>query len=399
MKLRYGTVLLLGLFHAAGLGAAELRVADMWLAPDAAWQRGAAEQERADDAFLLEQPGAASPALQVLVPRQAARLKGAGTDAEREQAFYRKLTRSWQAQYGRAAAIGWTEAGGRRWLTCRRPGRDAGVRVFHLATVHQERAYSLLVFASDAQEHLPAAVHALAAQARFGPPPLPPPPRWALARTYRAQPDGATMDALVQGDAQRLAGAGMLTGYGLEYGLEANNSSLDWFLEGFRWQGSDARAGRRPFILRGHLQATPPATLRAPAELALGLEQGEGMEGGGELLAQVRVWRLCAPDSELEAALAPLDQGERAGLERIALEPRADCPATPARLAGELRAGSGQRREQSVALEAPASAVGTASAEPALLVEVALLPAQDGEHLGDALLRRAGLFFLYRPAP
>ena len=146
-------------------------VDNLRLRPDAAWQRGAPQREEEDDALLLSWPVPDGVALQVLVPRSPPLLK---SDAD---TFYRNLTRKWAAKYGKAAVVGWIEAGSRRWLSCRRPSRTGEGVVFQLVTVHEGRAYSLVSIAPAGTETLPKAVHDLVAGADFPTPaPLAPDP-------------------------------------------------------------------------------------------------------------------------------------------------------------------------------------------------------------------------------
>lgn len=371
------------LLVAGNLAAAPLRVEAMRLAPDPAWQRGAAEQEQADASFLLNLPAAEGGALQVVIPHHAPVLKA---DAE---TYYANLTKRWQAQYGRDAAIAWSEAGGRKWLTCRRPARDPGVVVFHLSTVYQGRAYSLLVFAPVALRTLPQAALDLAAGARFGADAL----RWVKVRSYRAQPLGEVLEALVQSDAELHDGASMLTGYGLEYG----EASMHWFLEGFRWKGGSERL---PFALRGRLQADAPAQVAdsAPVTVGLSLEQG-----ALPALAQVRVHDVCAERQALDAALARLDQGARGALQRLLRERPAACPeAAPAQAPQLLRVEPGQSAQQTFAIAMPDALpaedlerLRQAGLAWVRLVEVSMQTSPEGTRLGDALLQRTGLFFRY----
>jgi hypothetical protein len=149
------------------VGAQTLRVLDLGLQPDPAWQRGTPRQEQEDDALQLSWPAPeGGPTLQVLVSQSPPLIQ---SDAD---TFYRNLSRKWAALYGRHASVGWVEFNkdgqeGRRWLSCRRPARSGDGVVFHLVSVHAGRAYSLLVFAPPKTETLPQAVHGLLAGAVF----------------------------------------------------------------------------------------------------------------------------------------------------------------------------------------------------------------------------------------
>ena len=168
-----------GFSPAASLGVEALR-----LEPGAGWERGPAEQEQADEVFILDHRGAAGSSVQVLLLRRAPVVKG---DAD---AYFDRLTRYWRGQYGKAVLIDWLEAGGVKWRYIRRPAGDQGMGVFQLSTVFEGRAYSLLVYVPGTLTTLPPEAQALIAGARFGAAAAevvtPPPPQVRWARTgYR----------------------------------------------------------------------------------------------------------------------------------------------------------------------------------------------------------------------
>ncbi len=375
------------LLLAAGLHAAPLRVGAMELAPGPAWQRVGAAREQADDAFELELPAAEGVALQLAVPRRIPVLKG---DAD---SFYANLTRKWRAQHGRDAAIGWTEAGPRRWLTCRHPSGDRQAVVFQLATVFEGRAYTLVVFAPAGTPTLPRPAYELAAGAAFrqgG-------PRWIRTRTYRAQPVGEALEALAGNEAE-LGREGMLTGYGLDIG----ESDMSWFLEGFRWLGEGTAAKQEPMAIRGHLHVQAPDETEASADLALKFDLAVAP---GTVAAEVRIHALCASPADLNEALARLGQGARLALERLERRQPAPCPDPgPAREPYLVQVEPGRSVEQVLSVALPASVTAAqlaglraAGLEPVTLVEIGVMPSPEGKRLGDALLERAGLFIRYDP--
>jgi hypothetical protein len=255
--------------------AETLELLELRLYPDAGWQRGAPQEEQEDDALRLSWPAPDGVALQVLVPRNPPLLK---SDAE---TFYRNLTRKWTAQYGKQAAIGWIDfgPGGTRWLGCRRPSSTGSGVVFHLATVHEGRAYSLLAFAPPGTESLPPAVRDLVQGAAFQAPPTP----WRHRLSLALLPQGEALEALAQAEADALGNQGMLTGYGVgaeksgkpgQSWEEAGEVRLNWFLEGFRWVEVHGRDERQPFEVRGQLVAVPPPRMG-------GGGPGHGIESGG----------------------------------------------------------------------------------------------------------------------
>lgn len=368
---------------AAGLSVQELGVQDLRLQPDAAWQRGAPEQEHGDDALSLSWPVPGGASLQVLVPRSPPRIKG---DAE---TFYRNLRRNWLAQYGKAAAIDWAEfqPGGVRWLSCRRPGHAGKGVVFHLVTVHAGRAYTVLLFTPPGTEALPSAAHALMAGAGFQAMPM----RWRRIEALALLPRGEALDALAQAEADALGDQGMLTGYVLEAeGMpETGQLGLSWALDGFRWRKRYGRDERLPFELRGRLVAeAPPALEGAPVRLGLQVAPGEI-----PLAARLSLHDYCGPRGPWEEAMAALRRGARGPLARLALDHPCTGQAGKGKAAelATLEAGAGEALERVIPLPAPAAQAGNG---PRWL-EVELLPGAGS--LGEGLLGRLALIFVYEP--
>lgn len=374
--------------------ADSLCVESLCLPHAAPWQRGPEEREQADDIYLLDQVtdraadrAADQTALsQVALLRRAPLIKG---DAE---GYFDRLTRYWRASYGGAVLVDWLEAGGVRWRYVRRPAREDGRGVFHLSTVFQGRAYSLLVFVPGTATTLPEAAMDLVAGIRFGPPPAgteastpPPAPRWTRVRTCRLKLSDAALEAVAAADVARPEADGMLTGYGLDYG----ESHVAWFLEGFEWRTEAGRPARVPWATRGRLEVDAPAELGAASSWTLRLSLPEG---GAGVSARLVSWSLCGSDEALKAGLDRLDGGERLPMERLA----ADCPR-PAAL-GSSEALRGEAGKTVSATWTPSSA--TASSAPgtrARLVEAVLEPAAGRVAPGDGLLGRARLFFVYEP--
>lgn len=372
--------------------AEALSVLDLRLHPDPAWQRGTPQQEQEDDALLLSWPVPDGVALQVLVPRTPPLIK---SDAE---TFYRNLARKWSAQYGKAAAVGWIEFGkegqkgvvGLRWLSCRRPARSGDGVVFHLATVHEGRAYSLLLFAPPNTEALPQAVHTLVAGAGFqGVPTV-----WRHAHSQFLSPQAEALEAIIQAEVDALGDKGMLTGYGVkqvkadkpleEGGSAVESMQLNWFLDGFRWDTSAGRDERLPFEVNGQLAADVAPELPGGA-LQLGLKTGAS---DTLLKAQATLHAYCGPLGPWNEAWADLARGARGPLGRLARDH--GCPDFAGHgVLATLEARPGQTVARSVALALP-----PASAQR-LWVEVRLLP--EAGSLGEGLLDRLGLYLAYEP--
>lgn len=364
--------------------AEPLQVMDLRLQPDSAWQRGTPQQEREDDALVLSWPVPEGVALQVLVPREPPLLK---SDPD---TFYRHLTRKWSTLYGKQAAVGWVEAGpkgpgGIRWLSCRRPASTGDGVVFHLATVHEGRAYSLLAFAPPGTGALPEAVHRLVASAGFQALPS----VWRQAHALALAPRGDVLEALAQAEAEALGDRGMITGYGASAEAPTGESAgkslaLHWFIEGFHWDKQAGRDGRMPFETRGQLVAEAPLLLEE-GTLRLGLKLG-GADGA--LSARVRMHTYCGPSGPWEEALADLARGARGPLGRLARDHA--CPSQPAKAdLATLEAVPGQTVARSVPLGRPEGRVDR------LWLEIRLLPRAGAA--GEGVLDRQGLYFVYEP--
>jgi hypothetical protein len=372
--------------------AEPLSVLDLRLHPGSEWQRGMPQREEEDGALQLSMPADGGAALQVLVPLDPPLIKSEAQD------FYRHLQRKWAAQYGKEAAVDWIHVGGvgqegRRWLACRRPSRSGEGVVFHLATVHEGRAYSLLAFAPTGTESLPPAVHALVTGAGFHAMPRP----WRRTLSLPVVPQDHVLEALAQVESDALGNRGMLTGYGVKGTASARQDGaapatshalqLGWFLDGFRWAALDGRDERQPFEVRGHLSA----------------EAGPDLEGGvlrvelkvaaanDTVKAQVSRHAYCGPQATWDEALSALARGARGPLVRLALNH--GCPG--AGVGGgdgvltTLEAGPGQTATQTMALKPPPEGA------THLWMEVRPLPAAGAT--GEVLLDRTGLYFVFEP--
>lgn len=366
--------------------AETLGVLDLRLHPGPAWQRGASAQEQEDDALLLSWPVPEGVALQVVVPRNPPLIK---SDAD---TFYRHLTREWTLQYGKEAAVGWIDfgGGGPRWLSCRRPARSGEGVVFHLTTVHEGRAYSLLLFAPPKTESLPQAVHALVAGAGFHAPPT----VWRHTLGLAMLPQAEALEALAQAEADVLGDQGMLTGYGVnteksgkpggDGGVSGEARRLNWFLDGFRWAKGYGRDERQPFEARGQLMA------EAPPEWTGGALRMELNVGASEtaLAARASFHAYCGPRGPWDEAMAALARGARGPLGRLARD-HACAGRTGDGVLASLEARTGQTLVRSVPLAAPPDKADR------LWLEVRLLP--EAGSPGEGLLDRLGLYFVYEP--
>lgn len=371
----------LALLLCAPLRAAELQVHDLRLDPDSAWRRATPAQEAEDGALSLSLPADGDVGLQVLIPRDAPLVK---TDAE---TFYRQLGRKWDARHGKAASVGWVAAGqgarARRWLACRRPAQGGEGVVFHLATVHAGRAYSLLLFAPPGTETLPGPARGLLARVGFRAADV----TWRHARSLPLFPQGEALDGLAQVVAQGLGETGMLSGYGIKVTpADAAEPHLDWFLDGFRWSAGQGRDARASFEIRGGLTAVPPARLDG-GRLRVTLSQ---QAAPLPLTARVSARAYCGDPEPWREALQALERGARSPLERLRRDHACAAGAGETEL-GSVEAGAGQTvtREFPVPLE-------TAEGVTARWLEVGLSPVSGA--IGESLLERLGLFFFYAPA-
>ena len=376
-----GLLLLAGFAHGA-----EFRVMDLELHPGEAWNRVSPVQEQEDDALGLSWPASGETVLQVLVPRRPPLIKG---DAE---TFFRNLTLKWTDLYGKQLAVGWfphlensqdqSVAGQLRWLIGRRPSQSGNGVVFHLATVHGGRAYSMLVLAPEGTEALPPAARDLITSAGV----QAPVPRWGKPRGFVVMPKGEALAALAQAESETLGEQGMLTGYGFR-SLEVEPGSLGvaWDMEGFRWAQRAGRDTQQSFELRGSLKATAPESPDGTVQASVHHAAGEQA-----LEARIDVRGYCGGKDAWRAALAALNKGAQAPLRRLAKEHScADAPVSDSGSTWQIPVG--ERKAQPFALDG--SVLG---GKPGYVwVEVSLQPAVGS--LGEGLLGRLALVFVYEP--
>ncbi len=365
-------------------GAETLRVESLFLTPETAWQRGDPAREQEDSVYMLEWPHAQGVALQVALLRQTTPIRGKPED------FLANLEKKWVARYGRQVPIVDIEVGDRHWLSCRRPARAGDAIVFQLVTVHAGRAYSLIAFAAPQVEGLPKPVYDLLAEVNFGSHS----DAWTASRVVTAQPGQEALEALLQGDAERLGQDGLLTGYGIEYRplptATGSRQRLDWFLDGFRWSPGSRRGQKQPISLSGHLDVLAPARIAGALNLQLALETTQAAS------VEVRVLDLCAATADVHQALDLLARGARGPLERLTRERSPDCPAAPSEVAPRVLAvPAGKSLSETLVLPVlPARSVAAG------LTRIKLIAVQaryrDGA-LGEALLGRTGVYFAYAP--
>jgi hypothetical protein len=371
--------------------AAALRIEALAMPYASPWQRATPQQESEDDALLLDAPDAG---LHLAVPRQTRQLK---IDAD---AYYAKLRESWLKLYGSDAKIFWLESGEvepkQKWQACRHPSRDSGISVFHLSTVFDGRAYSVLLFAPTGAETLPTAALDLLAGVRFGSETVlvTAQPTWVNTRTIYPKANPDVLDALVQADVARLGDDGMVTGYGLDFG----ESAVDWFIEGYQWQTVDARAVQAGWKQGGRLAVQADS---AAWNLQLTLKDHEA-----DVRAGLRVIELCAPGQRISETLDSLQRGAFAQFQRLAQERAPGCPeliphAAPAGLQGE----SGKTVQAVIVLTLPPApslaqlvALKLAGLTRMAVVEIALDTNPGRIGFGDRLIERARWYVVFELA-
>lgn len=384
--------------YAAGPAAsAPLCVHALCLPEDAAWRRGSTEQETADDAFILERAAEPENPLQVVVLRTAPVVRG---DAD---AYYDRVTRFWHANYGKAVLVYWQEADGARWRGLRRPAQEQGMGVFQLVTVHDGRAYSLLVFVPGTATTLPAPARQLLDGIRFAagePKPTQasqaprtstqaPPERWLRTHAYRAQVAAEELEQRTVAEVRHL-GDGMLTGHGLRYG----ESGVEWFMDGYVWRDASENSARSAWEVRGTLRVEAPAEWSDTAPWSLSLSLPEGQE---PVSARLNTRVFCGRRDALRAALERLGRGDTTAVQGLASDcATAAVPLSPPVLRGE----PGKTTSATWQLPAPTLKAGAGQGEEASvgLVE-ALLETEPGRRLpGEALIGGVRLVFAYEPA-
>ncbi len=325
--------------------ATELRLYSLSLPYASPWQRGAPEQEAEDDALLLD---TADIGLQLAVMRHT-RVINIDTET-----YFGRLTRSCRLRQAGKAKTFRPAAGGPLWLVCLRTTQAGSV--FHLSTLFDRRAYSLVLFAPPEIEQLPVPALDLLARLRLAAAPdniqthAPAPLHWRHTRTLFPQADAGVLAALVQNDRARLGDDGMLTGYGLDYEI----SGLAWFIEGYQWQTFDARPARVEWRQGGRLEFELASASSASVNTFLRLDL---VEDDAAVSGRLTAWQLCGPDLRVEEALEQLQHGEQAAMLELSRAHFPGCPESG--MAGDsvvlpaLSGRSGQRVEAEFAVPLP----------------------------------------------
>jgi len=370
--------------------SAIVNVGALQLNPDSSWQRGGAQQEGEDDAVQLSWAIPSGIALQLLVPRSPPLIKSD------EAHFYQNLTRKWSAQFGKAADIHWIQfnqpgQSGLRWLACRHPARSDDGVVFHLVTVHEGHAYSLLLFTPPGTERLPPAALALMAGANFGTLHS----GWRRTASLTVIPQGEALDGLIRTEAEALADQGMLTGFGLEAepidkvaktaqgAQEAEILHMAWFFDGFRWREENGRDVQQSFDIRGRLKVEAPGgTSQGPLNFVLDMATAEGpLEVRADLMSY------CGPVEPWETAWSAL--GLNAMNVLSLLETAHACEQAPKEGKGwVMQAMPGQTVRGKLELPAVFPA-------DRLWVEIQLVPAAG--YVGAGLLQHSRMYVVFEP--
>ena len=335
-----------------------------------------------------------------------------------------------------------------RWLSCRRPARSGDDVVFHLVTVHQGRAYSVLLFAPKGTVALSQDAVRLLASSRFKPLVTVPTgksavmtgepiSRWKKTRSVMLSPQGEALEALVQLEVDALGKSGMVTGYGVRSEVAApikpetkseltstspSKSSakptsmpthnpvhreyrMRWFLEGFRWNESGKRDERVPFKVRGGYVADVPDGLSIHAKDDLTTPRVDTFRiqadpDTTELALHVRVHDYCGPLTDWDAGIEALERGSRGLLERAQrshvceqADPASGCTLdTSAGFVLEVGAGVGTNSAERFIKEGAMKSIHARAKRR--WVEMRLMPPQD---VGETLLSRLGMIWVYEP--
>lgn len=379
---------LVGLLGVSSAWAETFQVDALKILPDVAWQRGEAEREENESLYLLRWSGdvakdvandvaddkAKAALIEVAIPRRGTVLKN---DAE---SFLYHLGKIWAAQYGRRAEIDEVKINDRTWLVCRRPSADQLAQVFQFASVHEGRAYSLVAFVPRTAKGVPKPVFDLVRNMEFKA------STWRLARTIPVQPGREALAALADLDAEHLGKNGLLTGYGVDY----RGNAVDWFVEGYIWRGGVKE--RHSLGAHGHLQATPPDS--GLSRLALDASLTAVQAG---MAVDARLLDACAAPAALDDALARLERGARAPLEKLQRERPSACPEPPTAAPPlPLQVAPGQAANATFEFALPPAWHPATSVKRAQIVVLKPRLAADSA-FGENLTQALGLYVVYQP--
>ncbi|MBI5329496.1 MAG: hypothetical protein HZB71_02680 [Betaproteobacteria bacterium] len=373
---------LLVLCAIAPAGAADLRVEAMSVTLTEHWERVKPAEDA--DAFTLNWKGRGAVPLQALVLRQAAEVKVT------DQAFYDQMREKWNSSFGGAAAIGWMEMGEIRWLACRRPSHDQAATVFHLVTVFQGRAYSLLFFSAPRLNALPAQAMELVRRTHFGDHVH----RWAKLRSFALRPPPKEMAKLVKEEEVRLGKAALLMGYV----VEANDKAITWTFDGFNWSSGDrARRKKTPFSVQGKLELQAPEVMAAGLSAQLTLEKGSG-KGMDMARAGMRLRDFCADQASFDAALEQLGKGVTTAMSKLLSRPGGGCEVVQTDRALTLEARPGETLRKALDQAPTPHLIVPEGQVHALVLELAMLKSDRGDQLGDSLLPDVWIVTVYLPS-
>jgi len=241
------------------------------------------------------------------------------------------------------------------------------------------------------------AVESLAVASEPRPPLAEPGHRWHLARVIHVLPKGKRLTALAEEERARLGENGMLTGYGMSLA----GKGYKGFLEGYAWEGEDARQlQRKPFARQWQLAWRPPEEI-GPGEQAWGLQVTESGETPGQAMRlRLELLPICGQRDVVLAGFDALVKAtENAGERLVALSEACHLPVgDPPVNVTSLPTGS---EERSAALGLPAEwtrATGVREGDVKRLVVVASHPpAESSPQPGDALLAGVRSYFIYKP--
>jgi hypothetical protein len=313
--------------------------------------------------------------------------------------YYQRLARNWRELYGKAARIDWLDSGGRKWLSCQRPGGDGKSRVWQLSTVVAGHAYSLMLFAPGDTQSLPGQARELLAGIRFdAAASAAATPAWVRTATWFPAADADQLAKLVREDIQRLGADGLITGYG----LDSSDIGMSWFVEGFTWRNGDGQVEKVALNHGGQLTFDLPPV--SDDRLLKGLLRLTLRSDEAEVGVRLRVWSVCADAERLAELRGQLRRGESALLRQLATTQATGCPAAAV---GEwldvLRGEPGKTRLAEAAIALPSTldaqrhaALRKAGKQRLALVEIALYPEASGDTFGARLIEWARGYVVYQ---
>jgi hypothetical protein len=419
------------LFGLAVPGFAEtVRFGALNLAVEWPWQRANGQDENALDSIILRIPQG-HERVEVDFPLRRIHLNTS------PQRFFDQLDLGWKSRYGASAELNWQDISGTRWRVCRRQGMDSDSVLFQLVTVRDNEAYQVIVIAPIGAWSLPDAVLSLL-QSSTWVMPLPesvvfsksklaaeativspiklsvtetpaPGQSWRLLKQIVVHPGKGQWEQIAKAESAHLGTQTLVTGLG----LQVEQNSLDWFLDGVPTSGGTGSATQPAYQIHWRLNWSPLHDVWREGEnqvMTLTFNDAlETVQNGNSFGVRYEWFGVCAPSPEMAAWSSALESGQQDAMNRIetltsGCRPQLEQPSPVTVMAG-ADSGSSMPRPP-IVLEAtlPLSKTWSESIQTRdtgsvrrFILVMHFMTSTSGKAPGDALLNQSAVIFVFGP--